>query len=74
MPQLIHDLKHRIRHGVSGRRFPKHGIISLEHELSSRTVESFMKTYPLAKSLGWDTRSIPDLFGSVSRLPACPTS
>ncbi|KAA1074229.1 chitin deacetylase [Puccinia graminis f. sp. tritici] len=65
--QLIHDLKHRIRHGVHGdspnRRFPKHGIISLEHELSWRTVQSFMQSYPLAKSLGWDTRSIPDLFG-----------
>ncbi|KNZ62645.1 hypothetical protein VP01_1242g1 [Puccinia sorghi] len=61
--QLIHDLKHRIHHGVSGSRFPKHGIISLEHELSFRTVESFIKTYPLAKSLGWNTRPIPDLFG-----------
>ncbi|KAH9459761.1 hypothetical protein MJO28_004566 [Puccinia striiformis f. sp. tritici] len=65
--QLIHELKHRIRHGVHGlptdRRFPKHGIISLEHELSWRTVQSFMQTYPLAKALGWDTRAIPDLFG-----------
>jgi len=61
--QLIRDLKHRIHHGVSGSRFPKHGIISLEHELSFRTVKSFIKTYPLAKSLGWNTRPIPDLFG-----------
>lgn len=64
MNQLIADLRFHIHEGVArNHHFPKKGIISLEHELSRRTVQSFMETYPFAKSLGWDTRPIPDLFG-----------
>lgn len=38
-------------------------IVILEHELYPGTVQAFINAYPLMKSKGWDTRSIPQLFG-----------
>ncbi|CAH7667156.1 expressed protein [Phakopsora pachyrhizi] len=40
-----------------------YGVLSLEHELSVRTVQGFIQTFPLAKKLGYNTKSIPDLLG-----------
>ncbi|KAG9039256.1 hypothetical protein FRB95_011841 [Tulasnella sp. JGI-2019a] len=39
------------------------GLMILEHELDPNTVKAFVQAYPLMKSKGWDTRSIPELFG-----------
>jgi chitin deacetylase len=46
---------------ISGPKSP--GLIILEHELSNDSVQAFIDVYPLAKSSGWDTRTIPDLLG-----------
>ncbi|KAG8906059.1 hypothetical protein FRB99_007716 [Tulasnella sp. 403] len=41
---------------------PKHpGLIILEHELLNETVQAFIDAYPLMKSNGWNTLSIPDM-------------
>ncbi|KAG9010174.1 hypothetical protein FRB90_008006 [Tulasnella sp. 427] len=47
---------------LTGPKSP--GLIILEHELADSTVDAFINAYPLMKSNGWDTRSIPDLFGA----------
>ncbi|KAG8893220.1 hypothetical protein FRB99_002134 [Tulasnella sp. 403] len=40
------------------------GLIILEHELYPGTVQAFIDAYPLMKSAGWDTRSIPQLYNT----------
>jgi len=45
---------------INGPKSP--GLIILEHELYAATVQAFIDAYPLIKSTGWVTKSIPDLF------------
>ncbi|KAG8885646.1 hypothetical protein FRB97_000089 [Tulasnella sp. 331] len=46
---------------IDGPKSP--GLMILEHELYPSSVQAFINAYPLMKSEGWDTRSIPQLFG-----------
>lgn len=43
---------------------PKHpGLIILEHELYTQTVQAFISAYPLIKSNGWKTMSLAQIDG-----------
>jgi chitin deacetylase len=53
---------------ITGPKSP--GLVILEHELSNMSVQAFINVYPLMKSQGWDTRAIPDTFGTSYYLNA----
>jgi chitin deacetylase len=52
----------------SGPKSP--GLIILEHELSTESVQAFVDAYPLIKSNGWDARSVAELLGGPAYLNA----
>ncbi|KAG8859305.1 hypothetical protein FRB96_004520 [Tulasnella sp. 330] len=62
----------KLNQWINGPKSP--GLIILEHELSSQSVNAFIAAYPAMKAKGWDTRSIPDLFGQPYYLNAWDNS
>ncbi|GAA5831237.1 hypothetical protein JCM11251_007804 [Rhodosporidiobolus azoricus] len=55
------DLEDELRGWQTGSKSP--GILGLEHELTSHSVQAFINTFDGIADNGWDARCIPDLFG-----------
>ena len=49
---------------ITGPKSP--GLIILEHELSSQSVQAFIDAYPLMVSSGWNITSTAELAGNVA--------
>ncbi|KDQ15392.1 carbohydrate esterase family 4 protein [Botryobasidium botryosum FD-172 SS1] len=52
----------------AGAKHP--GLMILEHELSTQSVQAFIDNYPLIKTNGWDARGVADVFGATYYLNA----
>ncbi|GAA5921351.1 hypothetical protein JCM6882_005177, partial [Rhodosporidiobolus microsporus] len=55
------QLENELRKWQTGSKTP--GILGLEHELTSHSIQAFINTFDGIRQNGWDARCIPDLFG-----------
>jgi len=64
-PERVHQ---NLTTWYTGPKSP--GLIILEHELSTESVQAFIDAYPLIKSNGWEARSVAELLGGPAYLNA----
>ncbi|SGY69041.1 BQ5605_C004g02945 [Microbotryum silenes-dioicae] len=71
-PSSDAELDQELNGFYNGPKSP--GLIILEHEVTSRSVGAFMRTFPTLISKGWIPQSIPDLFSQPWYLNAAGPS
>ncbi|SCV72494.1 BQ2448_4031 [Microbotryum intermedium] len=71
-PSTDADLDKKLNGFYNGPKSP--GLMILEHEVTSRSIGAFMRTFPTLISKGWIPQSIPDLFSQSWYLNAAGPS